>query len=252
MVKARAAALQATTLDQSLAEAHTSLAFAKWIYDRDWPGAEAEFRQAISLTPRYPTARQWYAYLLAGMKRFDEAIEQIKQARELDELSPSINTDVGEIYCWAHQNDLAIAQLQEVLKSEPNFAPARNILGMTYVKLGRLRDGVSELETARRLDNSPRIISALGCAYGLSGQREQARQMLNELQAMSKQRYISPFSRALIDAGLGQKDEAFAELEKAFDEHSDTIVIMKVYPWLDNLRSERRFAGILKRVGLEP
>lgn len=252
LVKARAAAVKATEVDPALAEGHTSLAFAKWIYDRDWPGAEAEFRQAIALNPRYPTAHHWYSYFLAAMTRFDEAIAQIKQARDLDELSPGINTDVGEIYCWARQYDRAIEQVREVLKIEPNFASARNLLGMIYIKMGRPLEGVAELEAARRLDNSPRIMSTLGCAYGLSGQRDQARQILGELKEMSKQRYISPFSRALIYAGLGERDDAFAGLEKAYDEHSDIIVILKVYPWLDSLRADPRYTRLLSRVGLDP
>jgi DNA-binding winged helix-turn-helix (wHTH) protein/TolB-like protein/Tfp pilus assembly protein PilF len=252
LVKARAAALHATTIDQSLAEAHTSLAFAKWIYDRDWSGAEEEFRQAIRLNPHYPTAHHWYAYYLAAMERFDEAIAQIKQARDLDELSPGIDTDVGEIYCWARRYDQALEQLQAVLKNEPNFPPARNVLGMTYVMMGRVREGVAELEAARRLDNGPRVMSALGCAYGLSGRRKQARGVLHELEALSRQRYISHFSRALVHVGLGDKDKAFASLEGALNEHSDSIVILKVYPWLDSVRSDPRFTDLTRRIGLSP
>jgi tetratricopeptide (TPR) repeat protein len=103
LTMAEAAALRATALDNTLSEAHTSLAFAKWIYDRDWASAEREFQEAIRLKPAYPTAHHWYSYFLAAMGRFDEAITQIKQARDLDELSPSINTDVEEIYCWARR-----------------------------------------------------------------------------------------------------------------------------------------------------
>ncbi len=250
--KARAAAVRATELDDELAEAHTSLAFAMWIYDRDWTGAETAFQQAIQANPRYPTAHHWYAYFLAARGRFDEAIAQIKQARLLDELSPSINTDVGEIYCWTRHYDEALAQLREVLKTEPNFAPARNILGMTYIKVGRFAEGVTELETARRLDDGARVLSALGCAYGISGQRDKAQRITAELKELANHRYISPFSRALVYAGLGEKDEAFAWLEKAYHEHSDSIVILKVYPWLDPLRSDPRFADLMRRVGLQP
>ena len=252
LTRAEAAAVRATALDNTLSEAHTSLAFAKWIYDRDWAGAEREFLEAIKLKPAYPTAHHWYSYFLAAMGRFDEAIIQIKQARDLDELSPSINTDVGEIYCWARRYDQALEQLREVLEAEPNFPPAHNILGMTYIKLGRLSDGVAELEAARRLDSGPRVMAALGCAYGLAGRRSEAQEMMGELERLSKQRYISPFHRALVYAGLGKRDEAFALLDDTFNEHSDSIVILGVYPWVDNLRSDPRFPKLLQRIGLQP
>jgi Flp pilus assembly protein TadD len=250
--KAEAAATKATELDGTLSEGHTSLAFAKWIYDRDWAGAEREFQQAIKLRPGYPTAHHWYSYFLAAMGRFDEAITHIKLARDLDELSASINTDVGEIYCWARRYDQALEQLQEVLKSEPNFPPARNILGMTYIKLGRLSEGVAELEAARHLDGGPRVTAALGCAYGLAGRKSDAQRMIGELERMSRKRYVSPFARALICAGLGKRDEAFALLDETDKQHSDSIVILKVYPWVDNLRSDARFPKLLQRIGLQP
>lgn len=252
LTRAEAAALRATALDNSLSEAHTSLAFAKWIYDRDWASAEREFLEAIKLKPAYPTAHHWYSYFLAAMGRFDEAITQIKQARDLDELSPSINTDVGEIYCWARRYEQALEQLREVLEAEPNFPPARNILGMTYMKLGRLSEGVAELEAARRLDSGPRVMAALGCAYGLAGRRSEAQEMMSELERLSRQRYISPFHRALVYAGLGKRDEAFALLDDTYNEHSDSIVILGVYPWVDNLRSDPRFPKLLQRIGLQP
>ncbi len=250
LLKARDAAVRATEPDGESAEAHTSLAFVKWIYDRNWSEADLEFQRAIRCSPRYPTAHHWYAYFLAGMERFDEAIDQIKEARELDGVSASINTDLGEIYCWARRYDQALGQLQEVLKAEPNFPIARNILGMTYIEMGRLAEGVLELEAATRLDNAPRLISALGCAYGIAGRRKEARRILAELDQWSKQRYISPFSRALVNAGLGNRDEALKLLEDAYSEHSDSMVILKVYPWLDDLRSDARFNDLLRRVGL--
>jgi len=250
--KAEATAAKAVELDRNLSEAHTSLGFAKWIYDRDWAAAEREFQEAIRIKPAYATAHHWYSYFLAGMKRFDEAIAQIKQARDMDELSPSINTDVGEIYCWAGRYDQALDQLQQVLKSEPNFPPARNVLGMVYVKLGRMNEGVAELEAARRLDDGPRVLSALGCAYGLAGRPADAQKILATLERMSTQRYVSPFARALVNAGLGNRHRAFALLDETYKEHSDNIVILGVYPWVDILRSDQRFPALLRRIGLQP
>ena len=116
---------------------------------------------------------------------------------------------------------------------------------MTYIKMGRLAEGVEELEAARRPDNAPRLISAPGCAYGIAGRRKEARRILAELDQLSTRRHISPFSRDLVNAGLGNRDEDLKLLEDAYSEHSDSMVILKVYPWLDDLRSDARFKDLL-------
>lgn len=251
MPKAKEAAMKALKADNGLAEAHVSLAFIKWVYDWDLAGADAEFKQSINLNPNYVTAHHWYSYYLAAMEQHSEAIAHIKRAQEIEgPLSLSIKTDVGEIYCWARRYDNAIEQLQDVIKIEPDFAIARNILGMTYLQKGQLKEAVAELETARRLDNSPRIISSLGYAYGVSGQHEKARKIIEELKVLSKQRYISSFAIAIIYAGIGEEENALTLLEKAYDEHSDTMVILKGYPWLGSLRANPRFAKLQQRIGL--
>lgn len=253
MPKAKEAAMKALKADDTFAEAHVSLAFIKWVYDWDLAGADNEFKRAIELNPNYMTAHQWYSYYLAAIERFDEAIIHIKKAQELaGPLSLSVNTDVGEIYCWARKYDNAIEQLREVIRIEPNFVIARNILGMTYLKKGQLREAITELEAARQLDNSPRMMSSLGYAYGVSGQRDKARKIIDELKELSKQRYVSSFSIAIIHAGLGEEDEALTLLEKAYEEHSDTMVILKGYPLLDSLSTNPRFTKLQQRVGLTP
>ena len=250
MPKAKEATMSALKKDEALAEAHVSLAFVKWVYDWDWTGADAEFQTALRLDPNYATAHHWYAYFLAAAGRFDDSISHINQAREIEgSLSLSISTDIGEIYCWSRQYDKAIEHLREVVRIAPDFASARNALGIAYLKKGQITEAVAELETARRLDNSPRMISSLGYAYGSSGQRDKALQIIGELKKLSQERYVSSFSLAVVHAGLGDETEAIARLEEAYRERSDTMAVLGVYPLLDNLRANPQFAKITERIG---
>lgn len=246
--EARAAARRAVASDDAPGEAHASAAFVRWIYDWDWAGADRAFRRAIELNPGYATAAQWYSYYLASRGRFDEAITQIRRAQELDPLSVSIATDVGEIHCWAGRYDEAIQQLGAALEMEPNFAVAHNILGMVHLQRGRTADAITELEEAVRIDGSPRMLATLGHAYGVANRRREARAIETRLKTLSRSRYISPFSLALVSAGLGDDDRAFALLERAYEERSDNMAILRVYPLLERLRSDRRFAKLLARV----
>ena len=251
MPKAKEAVLNALQKDGALADARTSLAFIKWVYDWDWKGADEEFQKALQLNPNYATAHHWRAYYLATLGRFDEAAAHINKARELEgSLSLSINTDIGELYCWARQYDKAIAQLQEVVRIAPDFAAARNALGIAYLKKGQVTEAVAELEAARRLDNSPRMISSLGHAYGVSGQRDKAIAVIAELKKLSQERYVSAFSIAVVHAGLGEDETAVSRLEEAYAERSDAMAILGVYPLLDNLRQNTRFAKLQQRLGL--
>jgi eukaryotic-like serine/threonine-protein kinase len=250
MPKVKEAALKALTLDDSLAEAHTSLAFVQWVYDWDLSGAEAEFRRALELDPNYATAHDWYAYYLASLDRFDEAITHITRAQQLEPVSLSINTDVGEIYYWAGRHDRAIASLKSVLQVEPDFAMARNILGLTYLKTGRLDEAIAELEAANRLSTGPRMLSTLAYGYGVAGAHANARATIESLRRLSKERYTSAFALGIGYAGIGDRDRAIAQLEQAFIERSDSMVILNVYPVLDGLHDDARFRSLIRRIGL--
>ena len=241
LARAKDAVRQAVAFDDSLAEAHGSAALVNWVYDWNWTTAEQEFKRALALNPNYATARQWYAYFLASRGRFDEALGEIAHARDLDPLSLSIRTDVGEIHAWARQYDLAITELRRVLDVDPKFSLARNLLGMTYLLQRRFTEGIAELEQARRDDDTPRMISTLGYGYGLTGDRDRANALLGELKSRAASGYVSPFAFALIHTGLDDRDRAFEWLERAFNERSDTMAILEVYPWLDNLRRDPRF-----------
>jgi eukaryotic-like serine/threonine-protein kinase len=249
MPRVKEAALAAIAIDNTLAEAHTSLAFVHWVYDWDWAAAGREFEEALRLDPSYATAHDWYAYYLASIGRFDEAIAHVKQAQAIEPVSLSIATDVGEILYWGRQYDRAVDQLRGVLQIEPDFPMARNILGLAYLKTGDLMHALEELEAARRLSPGPRTLSTLAYGYGAAGVRAKAKATLAELRHLSKQRYTSAFALAVAYAGSGDTEQALSELEIAFVERSDTMAVLRVYPVVDSLRNEPRFKDLLARVG---
>jgi TolB-like protein/Tfp pilus assembly protein PilF len=251
--KAREAATKALELDDTLGEAHNALATVKADYDWDWPRAEREFRRAIELNPGYATAHQWYGEFLSELGRHEEALAEIKQAQQLDPLSLIINAVTGETLLYAGQNDLAIEQLHKTLEIDANFAYTHHFLAVAYLRKGAFAEATPEFQRAITL--SPDITSykgALGYAYARAGQSAEARKLLNELKEQSKRRYISWYDFALIYVGLGEKDQAFACLEKAYEQRDRRLILMKVYPLLDPLRSDPRFADLLRRIGLPP
>ncbi|HUR97388.1 MAG TPA: tetratricopeptide repeat protein, partial [Pyrinomonadaceae bacterium] len=250
MELAKQAALKALSADPNIAEAHTSLAFVKWVYDWDFPGADAEFLRAIELNPNYATAHHWRSYYLVSMDRGDEAILAIKRAQELEgPLSLGIMTDVGEIYCWAKHYEDAIEHLNEVIRVEPNYAVAHYELGIAYLKTNKITEAVAELSRARELESEPRIVSALAFAFGAGGRPDEARAFIGELEAESARRYVSPFSIAIAYAGLGEDETAIDWLRKARAERSDAMAILKVHPLLSRLHANPRFMKLAQEVG---
>jgi len=250
--KAREAAARALELDETLAEAHSTLAVVKGDYDWDWAGAESEFRRALELNPGYATAHQWHGELLSDLGRYPEATAEIKRAQQLDPLSPIINVIAGDILMRAGQNDLAYDQLRRTLDLDPNFAPAHLRLGYVYLRKKAFADAAAEFQKALTLTpTSPKNMSALGNAYAREGKTAEARKLLGELQQRSKQRYVSWCHIANIYAGLGENDLAFASLEKAYAERDPILVVdLKSNPLFDPLRPDPRFSMLLRRVGL--
>jgi eukaryotic-like serine/threonine-protein kinase len=248
--KARAAALKALEMDNTLAEAHASLASIKEDYDWDWSGAEGEFKRSLELNPSYATARQWYAEFVAEMGRFDKAIEEIKRAREVDPLSLIVNTVEGEIFYEARQYNDAVQQLHKVIELDPNFAEAHRLLGETYLQLLMYEEAVAELQKALTLSGgSAQNEACLGQAYGMWGRKNEARTILEHLKIRSKQSYISPGDLSLVYAGLGESDQALDLLEEAYEQRLPSMVNLKVDPSLDSLRSNPRFQSLLHRIG---
>ena len=248
--KAKAAALKAIEIDGTLAEPHVSLAHVKYYYDRDWPGAEREFKRAIELNPNYPQAHHWYAIYLVWVGRTNEGLAEIRRAQELDPLSLPINMTLGWCLCDARQMDEGIDQLRKTIEMDPRFVVAHNRLALCYERKGMYDAAIAEFQKISDLGARSLAIAELGQAYAASGKRGEAQKALAELQELSKQRYISPSVFALIYAALGDKDQAFAWLEKSVEEHDLIIGRLKVDQRFDNLRSDPRFAEIVRRVGL--
>lgn len=241
--KARAAAQKALAFDDTLAEAHTSLALAIMVYDRDAAGAEREYKRAIELNPNYPTAHQWYAEYLTVQGRFDEAATEIRRARELDPLSLITNSVEGFVSYHARHYDQAAAQLQKILELDSDFWPARFILGGTYAAQGSHRLAIAELEKAQQLSrNNSSVVAELAWAYAAAGRQEDARRLLQELSQKAKTSYVSPYRLAAIHLALSETDAAITWLQKADAERTWEFLYLKVDPKFDALRNHPKFA----------
>ena len=249
--QAKAAALKALELDGSLSDAHNSLAYVKLTYDWDWQGAEAEFKRSLALNPGYAHAHHWYAHLLLSSGRKDEALAESKRALELDPVSPIINLHLGWHYLNTGQYDQALEQLAKTLELDPNYPLAYWYRGLAYEQKKMYADALREMQKAKDLLPGNLAVQAdMGHVYAVSGDKASANRVLGELRRESASRYVNQYEVALIYAGLGQKDEAFASLNKAFRERSDMLVYLKVDPRLDVLRSDSRFADLVRLVGI--
>ncbi|MBA2525418.1 MAG: protein kinase [Pyrinomonadaceae bacterium] len=248
--KAKAAALKAIEIDETLAEPHVSLAHAKLFYDRNWAGAGREFKRAIELNPNYSVAHHWYAVYLNVLGR-PEALTEIKRAHELDPLSLSINTWYGRILAGAGQSDQAIEQLRKTIEMDPSFLLAYLRLGLIYEEKGRYDEAIAEFKQVLKLSGGkPLGIAALAHVYAMSGRREEAQENLDELLQLSKQRYVSPVWIAIIYVALGDKDQAFAWLEKGNEVRDHNVVRLKTDPRYEPLRSDPRFNDLVRRIGI--
>jgi TolB-like protein/tRNA A-37 threonylcarbamoyl transferase component Bud32/Tfp pilus assembly protein PilF len=251
--KARAAALQALQLDDTLAEAHVALAAVAAEYEWNTTAAERHFKSAIALNPGYSLAHQWYADLLSGMMRHDEAIREATRAYELDPLSPMVQVSRAVKFYEARRYESAIRELKQVVLLHPGFAPGYTHLGMAYVKTGAFADAIASLREAQRLghESSTDIHALLGYAYAAAGQHEQARAILKDLLAAKARQPVKAFTIATIYAELGDLDVAFKWLERAYQDREWLIPYMKTLPTLDALRNDPRFEAFLTRVGLQ-
>ncbi len=250
MPKAKAAAMKALELDDTLAEAHSSLGNVKHLYDWDFAGAEREFKRAIELDPNYASAHQFYALLLMSLERWPEANDQIKRALELDPLSLIINSSAGRILYAERRYDEASEQLRKTLELDPNFARAHFFLGQVYQQKGMQEQAIAEFQKALQLDVNQYLLAGLGYAYATSGKRDEAMKVLDQLKDLSKQRYASALGIAIIHLGMGEKDQAFEWLEKAYQERSEGLSWLAVEPRFDSVRADPRMADLIKRVGL--
>ena len=225
-------------------------------YDWDFSTAEREFKRAIELNPGYPRAHSWYAVYLSGQGRIDEALAEIKRALELDPLSVYDNTNLRWYLHKARRYDQAISQFQMTLEMDPNRLQAHLWLGQVYESKEMYVEAIAEFQKAIGLDGgSPPSLANLAHAYAVSGKRSQALRLLSRLKELelSKQEYVSAYDLAVIYTGLGEKDQAFKSLERAYEQRDGWMAFwLKADPRLDPLRAEQRFASLLRRIGLPP
>ncbi|HEV2798982.1 MAG TPA: protein kinase [Pyrinomonadaceae bacterium] len=245
--RAKQAAERAVALDDSLAEAHVSLANAKFHYDRDWAGAAAEFQRAIKLNPNYPTAHHWYAFNLSAMERHDEALAEIKRAEELDPRSAVIATAVANVLWHARRFDEAIEQCQKALAMDPGSLPAHIVLRWNYEKKGMMEEAFRIYEKERAFaGDTPTTRAKLAHVLAVSGQADESRRILQELVARRNKQWVTAYEIAVVYALLGDNDNAFIWLDRAEKEHAVGYTYLRVDPRLDKLRSDPRYVELLR------
>jgi serine/threonine-protein kinase len=249
--KAKAAAMRALELDDTLAEAHTTLGRVLASYDWDWPGAEREYKRAIELNPRYAIAHQWYGGYLEAMGHRDEAVAERKLSQELDPLSPIVNFEYGLSLFYAREYDQAIEQFNKTLELDSNFPPPYQFLPACYEQKGMYDEAIAGFKKAIPLMGGSELTrGGLGHVYAVTGKKREALAMIDELKRLSNQGYVPSTSIALVYAGMGDKDQAFAWLEKGYEERGFQMQWLSIEPRWNNLRSDPRFANLTRRVGL--
>jgi TolB-like protein/Flp pilus assembly protein TadD len=249
--KAKAAALKALSIDDTLAEAHTSLGFFHLMYDWNFAESEREFKRAVKLNPGYANAHDGYGFLLKATGRNEEAIRASRQAKKLDPLSLFTNVSLGWAYYFARDYERAVEQGRKALELEPRFDFAYWIIGVALAQQGRMDESINALNQAVLLTGGGLTFEAhLGYAYALSGKREEARQVLADLEEIAKEKYVSAYYFAIIYLGLGEQELTFQWLERAAEERAGFLAFIKVEPMFDSLRADERFSELLGRMGL--
>ena len=248
--QARAAALRALQIDQRSAEGHTALALILQNHDWDWQTSEKEYRRAIELNPNYATAHHWYAEHLMWMGRFDEALEESEKARQLDPLSLIIAADYGAILYFSRQYDRAIEQFQAVLRKDPSFHTG-NLIIYACVENGMFAEALANAERLRPFfGEGPWYWSALAYIYGRAGRVERARRELEKLEKLNRRQPLDPVTMLWAHLGVGYKEEALTDLERAYSGHFTFLTALKVEPGFDPLSGDPRFQDLLRRVHL--
>ena len=249
--RAEAAARTAIELDDTLAEAHTALG---GIYHRskwNWVECQRELERAIELNPGYAPAYQVYALYLATVGRQPDALAAIRRALELDPASPIVNAAAGRQFIFAREWDHAIEQLLKTIELQPTFMPAYHRLGQAYEAKGMYREAITALEKARELSNdNPLVLAALGHTYARAGHRHKAEELTAEMTRLSAGRHVSSYDMAVLYSGLGERDQAFASLARAYKQREASLVYINVESWFEPIRSDRRFAALARRIGL--
>src|SRR6266851_1255189 len=249
MPKVKAAALKALERDNTLAEAHILLGVTAFWYEWDWAACERELKRAIELEPNNAEAHHQYELYLAAMGRIDQAIPEMELARGLAPLDLQLYSDVALVYNFAGRFDQAIEQARKTVEMDQNYWFSYMILGLVYERKGQHPEAIAVLEKAHSLDNNPGITGYLGYVYAAAGKKAEAQKVLDELKVLSTQRYVPAYNVAIIYAGLNDKDQAFAWLNKGYEAHSG-LALMKVETVFDNLRPDPRYKVMLKHLNL--
>lgn len=251
LAQARTAVIKALQLDPNLAEAHATLAEIGLIGEWNWTLAETEIKKALELNPGYATAHHWYGFYFGYQGKPEEARKEMERARELDPLSPIIQTNVGWTYYIARDYNKSIQVLQTVLEQNPDFWVARFGLGSSYVQKREYAQGIEELQKAVQLSHyDSSTLSSLAYAEAVAGRRSTAEKILQELLQRTGQREAAPADLAIIYIGLGDRNKALDLLERACQEHAESLLLLKADPWFDSLRAEPRFQKLLRKIGL--
>ena len=249
--KVKAAAQRAIELDDAIAEAHISMAVVKERYEYDRAGAEKEFKRALELAPNSARAQLYYGQNLIEEGRMEEAITAMTRARDLDPLTLYSSSNLAWAHYLARRNDEAIAQMQKMIRMEPNFFVARYTLGLAYEQKGMYEQAIAEFSEAQRIDPESWAPSAfLAHVYASKVNRGEALRRLTELKRDAQQKHVDSYNIGLIHAALGEKDQAFSWLEKAFQAKSEELLFLKVDPKADSLRADPRFKNLLRRMRL--
>jgi tetratricopeptide (TPR) repeat protein len=250
---AKEAALKALELDETLGEAHASLASILIRYEWNWEDSEKEYKRALELNPGYATAHHWYAMYFMYATRFDEAIEEIKQAHELNPLSPMINANYGMILFYAGFEDMAIDKLKKAVELDPELPYAHLQLAGAYFQKGMLEEGLAEIEKERQIceRSNPGVEAFLAAFVARIGKKDEARRRLNRLLQISVKTYVSPYAIARIYFALEENDEGFKWLQKAYEECDHWLCFLKAHPQRGSFTSDPRFGAMLKKIGLD-
>ncbi|MBK9569208.1 MAG: tetratricopeptide repeat protein [Chitinophagaceae bacterium] len=250
-LKAQEAATKALELDPLLAEPHASLGYINFYFAWNWSAAEQEFKTAIRLNPKYEIAYDWYGVYLTAMERFTDARSQIEKAKQLNPMAPNIITDMGFSFYYGSKYDDAIRSLKSTLELYPGFSLAHLWLGRAYQDKKMYKEALEEYKIAQTLNKDwVPIVAAIGNIYGITGNKIEAEKILVRLKDWSSQKYVTPYGIALVYAALGNKNNAFEYLEKAYQDRSNWLVWLKLDPRWDQIRSDTRFTELVKKVGL--
>ena len=250
MPKAKAAALRAVALDETLPEAHVSLGGVLMFYDYDWPNAEREFQRALDIRPSYAEAHDYYAMFLVANRRFQAAVDEILRARQLDPVSGLIAADAAWVFYLKRDYDQLMEQAKAAVELAPNYWLGHLQLGLAYEKKGDFARALQELEEARRMDDDPGVLEMLAGTYAAAGRPDEARRITEEMVERSTKRYICAYEVATTYAGLKDRESAFLWLRKSLDERADCSPWIAADPKLDPLRTDPRFQDLLRRLGL--